>query len=118
MVERSPNKAVELLRRPGGGLRTIPLIGNFLLHVAGRFHTAASLSSRPVSGPEVPDVGSPWGAATASYLSQQPERYRSRCLVFLQVDPGLPKLPSHRMPQTCRSISSQSSRMSAGTSGP
>jgi len=52
------------------------------------------------------------------YLSQQLERYCSRCLVFLQVDPELPELPIHRMPRTCRSISSQSGACRQGTSGP
>ena len=35
MVERRRNREVELLRRPGGGLCTMPLIGNLLLHVGG-----------------------------------------------------------------------------------
>src|SRR5512132_198836 len=34
MVERSPNTP-GLFRRPGGGLRTMPLLGNLLLQVGG-----------------------------------------------------------------------------------
>ena len=66
MVERSPNTAGELLRRPRRSPNDRGDSATSCSPVGGRFHSAASLSSRRVSAPGVLDIASPCGAATAS----------------------------------------------------